>query len=163
MTGDTSTPNSLKRYLSFIGFSLNINHVYHPLPHLFDVVFALISAIISICCIGYNEASLVVLLINALYLGRNIMKNHLNNEQTTEKLEKENGITRCAIRTHYYTKKIIGIVIFFTVAIIWVINSFEMSLLIVKTFSIILVLMVLIDDLDGTIIDLYRAEMNIYI
>ena len=159
--------NAVRWYMNKARFNVLSDKVRYLKRNMADMFAAVIYSTISIICVVIDEASFVVLFLNGLCLLRIIMKNTMKSSEMTEELRKglttQSSMNNVIGKYHYHTKSVAQISIGLISAIIIIVMSFDTSELLTKLLTVLVIVMVCLDDVESVCINIWDAKIDPFV
>lgn len=126
-----------------------------------DVSTAFLYTIVSMMCIITDRASMIVLFLNLCCTIRVAIKNAIQSSRTTNVIMEERGLNKkSSEKYHYFHIALVQITIIFIAVLIMVTLNWDMRAVIIRVFSILLILLVLFDDLESACVCIFDAYID---
>lgn len=154
----------IQSYLKKAGFNRLEDVPQFVKRNVMDILASLAYSIISGICVVIDEASLLVLFLNGLCMCRIILRNTMENSRIMAKMEKtlknpDLSFEIAVGKYHYFIKSVVQLTMGTIVALCAVVMSFDMSTLLVKILTIVVIISIFLDDFESMCINMFQADV----
>lgn len=164
-----SITRRIRGYLGKAGFNKLESAPQYVKRNCVDILASFAYSMISVFCVIKDEASLVVLFLNGLCMCRIILKNTIESSKMNSKINTELknhpdlNVEIDPGKYHYFHKSLAQIAVGAVAALCLVTMGFAMSAPVAKALTILIIVMIFLDDAESVCINLFNAEKKLII
>lgn len=151
----------MREILKIFGFTEMEFYPKYTKRNTLDFFMSLAYFVVSSYCVCWDEASLIVLMLNGFCLCKKIIKNSIQSSKMTEMIRGETNLQKESTGKYFFfMAAAVELAIGTLGGVLFILLWFETNIIITKAVSILMLFVVFCDDVVDILINTYQASIT---